>query len=68
MNRRFFYHALGVGLGGRITRPFCDVVEAQAATALPVVGGYASSRVDGYRFHDIVSIRPRGSSRRQRSR
>lgn len=57
MTRRFFYHAFGVGLGGRIRRPFCDVIEAQAATALPIVGGYASSRVDGYRFHDIVSCR-----------
>jgi hypothetical protein len=57
MTRRFFYHALGVGLGGRITRPFCDVIEAQAATALGTVGGYASSRVDGYRFKDIVSLR-----------
>jgi hypothetical protein len=57
MTRRFFYHALGVGLGGRITRPFCDVIEAQAATALGTVGGYASSHVDGYRFKDIVSVR-----------
>jgi hypothetical protein len=57
MTPQFFYHALGVGLGGRITRPFCDVIEAQAATALPIVGGYASNHVDGYRFHDIVSVR-----------
>jgi hypothetical protein len=57
MIRRFFYHAYGVGLGGRITRPFCDVIEAQGATALPIVGGFASSRVDGYRFRDIVSVR-----------
>ncbi len=54
---RFFYHALGVGLGGRIKRPFCDVIESQAATALGIGGGYASSRVDGYRFKDIVSVR-----------
>jgi hypothetical protein len=56
MESRFLYHAFGVGLGGRITRPFCDVIEAQAATALPTVGGYASSRVDGYRFKNIVSV------------
>jgi len=57
MERRFFYHAFGVGLGGRITRPCCELIEAQAATALPSVGGYASSHVDGYRFRDIVSVR-----------
>lgn len=57
MNSRFFYHAFGVGLGGRITRPCCELIEAQAATALPSVGGYASSHVDGYRLRDIVSVR-----------
>jgi hypothetical protein len=57
MTRRFFYHGLGVGLGGRITRPFSEVIEAQGATALPIVGGYASNHVDGYRFRDIVSVR-----------
>ena len=57
MTRRFFYHALGVGLGGRITRPCCELIDAQATTALPTVGGYASSRVDAYRFRDIVSVR-----------
>jgi hypothetical protein len=57
MDSRFLYHAHGVGFGGRVTRPFCDVIEAQGATALPIVGGYASSHVDGYRFRDIVSVR-----------
>jgi hypothetical protein len=57
MTGRFFYHAFGVGLGGRITRPFCDVIESQAATALATVGGHGSSHVDGYRFKDIVSVR-----------
>ena len=57
MDRRFFYHAFGVGVGGRITRPCCQVIDAQAMTALPSVGGYASSRLDGYRFRDIVSMR-----------
>jgi len=57
MERRFFYHAFGVGVGGRITRPCCEVIEAQAATALPSVGGYGSSHVDSFRFKDIVSVR-----------
>ena len=57
MTRRFFYHALGAGLRGRITRPCCELIDAQATTALPSVGGYASNRVDAYRFRDIVSVR-----------
>lgn len=57
MTRRFFYHAFGVGLGGRITRPCCEVIDGGAMAALPTVGGYASSRVDGYRFRDILSVR-----------
>jgi hypothetical protein len=57
IDSRFLYHAHGVGFGGQIKRPFCDVIEAQGATALPIVGGYASSHVDAYRFRDIVSVR-----------
>jgi len=57
MPPRFLYHALGVGVAGQITRPFCDVIEAQAATSLGIVGGYASSHVRDYRFRDIVSVR-----------
>jgi len=57
MERRFFYHAFGVGVGGRITRPCCQLIDAQAMTALPSIGGYASSRLDGFRFMDIVSVR-----------
>lgn len=57
MTSRFLYHALGLGLGGHITRPFNEVIEAQAATSLGIVGGYASGHVDAYRFKDIVSFR-----------
>jgi len=57
MAGRFFYHAFGVGLGGRITRPFCEVIESQAATALGTIGGVGLSHVDGYRFKHIVSFR-----------
>jgi hypothetical protein len=57
MAGRFFYHAFGVALTGRITRPFCDVIESQAATALGTIGGYGSSQVDDYRFRHIVSFR-----------
>jgi hypothetical protein len=57
MTPRFFYHAFGVGLGGRITRPFCEVIESQAATALGTIGGVGSSHVEGFRFKHIVSFR-----------
>jgi len=57
MKSRFFYHAFGVGLGGRITRPCCEIIDAQATTALPTVGGISSSRIDAYRFREILSVR-----------
>lgn len=54
---QFFYHASALALGGRVTRPYCEVIEPQAAAVLPPVGGHGHARVENFRHRDVVSIR-----------
>jgi hypothetical protein len=52
----YLYHAEALGLGGQITRPFKRVLESQAATSLPMSGGYGRSRIENFDFEQIVSF------------
>jgi len=52
----FFYHAHGHALSGRITRPVQHLIEVQAGTSLPTIGGHGSSSVSNFRFQDFVSF------------
>jgi hypothetical protein len=53
---RFYYHGAAFALGGQITRPFNEIIEAQAATSLPSVGGYGAARVEKFRYRDLISF------------
>jgi hypothetical protein len=53
---RFMYEALAFGVSGRIERPFDEIIPVQASVALPETGGFGTSRVQHFRFHDIVSF------------
>lgn len=55
---RFLYHAHAEGLSGRITLPFHDVIEVQGVSALPMNGGHSTSRVEGFRYKNILSTGP----------
>ena len=55
--RTHFYHADVNGLGGRIDRPFDQIVPVQASLSLPASGGYASIRSDDFRFEGLISFR-----------
>src|SRR5262249_8601519 len=55
--RRFLYKAHAVALAASFTKPQTEFLEAQAACSLPVTGGLSSSRVENFRFRDIVSFR-----------
>ncbi|MGH9377309.1 MAG: choice-of-anchor P family protein [Terriglobia bacterium] len=57
MEKRFLFHAQATGVSGQITLPFNDLIEAQAATALPQTGGYSTSRVENFSYKQIVSFR-----------
>ncbi len=56
-----FFHAHAHALGGRFTRPFSQPLNAQAATSLPVSGGYGSAHVDNFRFEHLLSFRSASS-------
>ena len=56
MKTTFLYHAEAVGASGHISLPFNEPIEIQAATALPLSGGYGSSRVENFKHRDIVSF------------
>jgi len=57
MERTFLYHAHASGVSGRITLPFDEVIPVQAPAAIPVTGGYSATRVENFRYRDIVSFR-----------
>jgi hypothetical protein len=52
----FLYHAHGHALSGRITRPVEHLIEVQAGTSLPTIGGHGSSSVSNFRFQDFVTF------------
>src|SRR5712692_4427524 len=54
--QHFLYSGNAVALSGHITLPFDELIEAQAPCALAPAGGRSSSRVENFRFHDIVSF------------
>src|SRR5208283_2842736 len=56
MEQQFLYHALASGVSGQITLPFQHLIEVQAPSALPSTGGYSASRVEGFRYEDILSF------------
>ena len=55
--RRFLFNAHGMTLGGSITQPFKAEIEGQAATSLPIIGGFASSKAENFNLKDIISYR-----------
>ncbi|MCC7154294.1 MAG: hypothetical protein IT161_06950 [Bryobacterales bacterium] len=52
---RFHYHGEAVGLAGRLTLPFDEVIPIQASCALAGMGGYGSVRIDNFRHREIIS-------------
>jgi hypothetical protein len=54
--RTFFYHAQASAIGGVFRRPFVDVLESQAATALPITGGIGNKTETNFNFRDTVKF------------
>jgi hypothetical protein len=50
---RFLYHAFAAGLSGKIHRPFEEVLEVQAPSALPPSGGVSSGSARDIRIRDL---------------
>jgi hypothetical protein len=55
--RVFHYHASAHAYSGQFTRPVQHLIEVQAATALPTIGGHGNARVDNFRFNHFVSFK-----------
>src|SRR5260370_6901880 len=53
----FHYHACAHAFSGKFTRPFQDLIEVQAATSLPIIGGHGNSRVSNFQFREFVSFK-----------
>jgi hypothetical protein len=51
---RFSFKGFAIGASGHFTFPFNDRIEVQAASALPEIGGFGSSKVVDFNFHDII--------------
>ena len=54
--KRYLHQASAIATWGHITRPFCELIPTQAASALPVSGGYVSARAEGFRYKEIMSF------------
>lgn len=56
-DRVHYYHADASALGGTIERPIREHVQVQSSLSLPPVGGFATTRSESFRLHDIVTAR-----------
>jgi hypothetical protein len=53
----FHYHACAHAFNGQFTRPFHDLIEVQAATSLPIIGGHGHSRVENFQFREFIHFK-----------
>src|SRR6266851_5018301 len=58
----FHYHACAHAFSGRFTRPFDHLIDVQAASSLPIIGGHGNSRVENFQFREFVSFRKGSTS------
>ncbi|HYW66774.1 MAG TPA: hypothetical protein VFB10_08710 [Candidatus Dormibacteraeota bacterium] len=57
VKRVFHYHASGLALSGSFTRPISRLIEVQAPTVLPTIGGYGNARVENFRLDHHVHFK-----------
>src|SRR5260370_22380140 len=56
VQRVFHYNASAHAFSGQFTRPMQHLIEVQAPSALPTIGGVGSSRVDNFKFNEFVKF------------
>jgi hypothetical protein len=54
---RFYFHAEGHALSGQFRRPVQRVIEAQASTSLPTIGGTARNRVENFSADHLATFK-----------
>ena len=55
--RTFHYRGCAHAFAGNFTRPFQELIEVQAASALPINGGHGNARVENFKFREFISFR-----------
>jgi hypothetical protein len=60
MPKTFYFHGQGVGLGGVVTRPFQQLIDAKAGASLPTTGGRASGSSGQHTVPDLKDPRCAG--------
>jgi hypothetical protein len=55
--RTYHYHASAHAFSARFTRPIEHLIEVQAATSLPTIGGHGNAHIEEFRFQEFVSFR-----------
>ena len=53
----YHYSAHGHGFSAHVRRPFDHLIDVQAASSLPTIGGHGTSRVDNFRLKEFVSFK-----------
>jgi hypothetical protein len=53
----YHYNAHAHGFSAHVRRPVDQLIDAQAATSLPTIGGHGASRVDNFKFKELISFK-----------
>src|SRR5258708_33425650 len=53
----FHYHACAHAFSGRFTRPFDHLIDVQAASSLPIIGGHGNSPAENFQFCGVFSFK-----------
>jgi hypothetical protein len=56
LSSRFRFHGFAIGVAGQITQPYSELIEVQAATALPAIGGHGTASVSRFKRRDILQF------------
>ena len=60
MPKTFYFHGQGVGLGGVVTRPFQQLIDARAGASLPITGGRAAGSSGQHTVPDLQDPKCQG--------
>jgi len=53
---RFRFHGFAIGAAGRVSKPVPELIEVQAATALPQIGGHGNARSANFKFRELLKF------------
>jgi hypothetical protein len=57
LSLRFRFQGHAIGAAGRISSPFVEIIEVQAASALPPIGGHGTARSANFRHREILQFK-----------